>query len=84
MRLAPRNMAAMRDARRNPLAALPAVDRLRTLEPTVRSLLREILLNLRRDARTRAEHSWQTRKAPMAAYWAAVSVYAGHLARLLR
>jgi hypothetical protein len=83
MRLAPRDLAHMREARRNPLAALPAVDRLRMLEPSTRSLLREILSHLRRDARARAER-WRTRKAPMAAYWAAVSVYAGHLARLLR
>jgi hypothetical protein len=71
-------------ARRNPLVALPAVEALRRLDPSVRTVLRSLLLDLRSDARQRAEKSWRTRKAPMAAYWAAVAVYAGHLARLLR
>ena len=84
MRIAPRETVATRDARRNPMVALPSVSRLSSLDPGTRSLLRAILLDLRRDARARAEHSWQTRKPPMAAYWAAVAVYAGHLARLLR
>ncbi len=84
MRRAPRDTAAVRDARRNPMVGLPSIGRLRLLDPSIRSLLREILLDLRRDARARAEHSWRTRKPPMAAYWAAVAVYAGHLARLLQ
>lgn len=70
--------------RRNPMLALPAVGRLRTLDPATRSLIRDILLDLRRDARERADHSWHSRKPPMASYWAAVAVYACHLARLLR
>lgn len=70
--------------RRNPMLALPAVHRLATLDHTTRQLVREILLDLKADARARAEASWRKHKAPMAAYWAAVAVYAGHFARLLR
>jgi len=76
---AARETGDRRDPRRNPMAALPSVSRLRLLDPGTRSLLRAILLDLRCDARLRAEHSWQSRKPPLAAYWAAVAVYAGHL-----
>ena len=76
---------AVRDlVRRNPMTQLPAVQAIRGLDPSVRALLRALLLDLKADARGRAEKSWRTRKPPMAAYWAAVAVYAGHLARLLR
>lgn len=70
--------------RRNPLLALPAVAELQALPPDVRARLRAVLIDLRHDARARAERSWRTHKPPMASYWASVSVYAGHLARLLR
>lgn len=43
-----------------------------------------MLMDLRRDAADNAEKSWKKHKAPMAAYWKAVAVYAGHAARLLR
>jgi hypothetical protein len=43
-----------------------------------------LLLDIRQDAQVRAEKSWRSHKAPMAAYWKAVAVYAGHAARLLR
>lgn len=69
---------------RNPMLALPAVLALTQLDQDVRSTLRTILLDLARDARGRAEQSWRRHKAPMAAYWKAVAVYAGHLARVLR
>jgi hypothetical protein len=49
-----------------------------------RSILRRLLLDLRVDARARAEDCWDRRKPPMAAYWAAVAVYAGHAARALK
>ena len=42
-----------------------------------------MLIDLRRDALARAEKSWRSHKAPMAAYWKSVAVYAGHLARVL-
>ena len=69
---------------RNPMLALPGTARLVELDPHTRSMLRAVLLDLAVDARTRAEDSWRRNKAPMAAYWKAVSVYAGHLARVLR
>jgi hypothetical protein len=46
----------------------------------MRALLREVSA----DARERAELAWRKHKAPMAAYWKAVAVYAGHTARALR
>lgn len=66
------------------MLALPAVLALTQLDQDVRATLRAILLDLARDARGRAEQSWRRHKAPMAAYWKAVAVYAGHLARVLR
>ncbi len=67
----------------NPMLALPGVKRLKALPPESRDAIRAALLDLRADA-ARAEKSWRTHKAPMAAYWKAVSVYAGHLARAIR
>jgi len=49
-----------------------------------RAALRDALLDLRIDALRRAEHQWRKHKAPMAAYWKIVAVYAGHLARVLQ
>jgi hypothetical protein len=69
---------------RNPILALPGTARLLQLDPDTRALLRAMLIDLAADARMRAEESWRRHKAPMAAYWKAVSVYAGHLARVLR
>jgi hypothetical protein len=69
---------------RNPLASLPGFQALQQLDPAAKALLRRLLYDLRRDAAARAEHSWKKHKGPMAAYWRAVSVYAGHTARGLR
>lgn len=66
---------------RNPLLHLPAPQRLLALPPETRHALAELLTELAAD---RAEHSWARHKAPMVAYWKAVSVYAGHLRRILR
>lgn len=66
---------------RNPVLALPAVARLRALSPEARHALQEILLDIQRDAQVRAENSWRSHKPPVAAYWAACGVYAGHIAR---
>lgn len=71
-------------ARRNPLLALPAVAKLRELPPATRADLRALLLDLGAEAQARADHSWKRHKAPMAAYWKAVAVYARHTARALR
>lgn len=69
---------------RNPLLKLPAAERIRTLPPEAREALAALLHDLSHDARERAEKSWRQNKAPMAAYWKAVSVYAGHLRRVVR
>ena len=69
---------------RNPVLALPAAERLQTLTPATRDELRALLLDLRRDARIRAEECWRRHKGPMAVYWRDVAVYAGHIARVLR
>lgn len=69
---------------RNPILALPTAARFASLSPALRAELRALLLDLRRDAQTRAEDCWRRHKAPMAAYWKAVAVYAGHIARVLR
>ena len=69
---------------RNPVLALPAVERLRGLPPDARNALRAVLVELSADARGRAESSWKKHKGPMAVYWKAVAVYAAHIARALR
>lgn len=68
---------------RNPILGLPGIARLQALPEAVRAPLRDILAELAEDARQRAELSWRRHKAPMAAYWKAVAVYAGHLRRAL-
>lgn len=68
---------------RNPVVALPSIAALQELPSESRSALRAILSDLSLDARQRAEKCWKTHKAPMAAYWKAVAVYAGHLRRAL-
>lgn len=69
---------------RNPLLALPSSAEIARLPQEAKAALRKLLLELRADAHARAEKCWRTRKAPMAAYWRAVAVYAGHTARLCR
>lgn len=69
---------------RNPVMALPAMQRLVALPKPIRDHLREVLLDMRRDAGERAQTSWRKHKAPQAVYWKSISVYAGHFARLLR
>lgn len=68
---------------RNPILTLPSVARLRALSPDARLALQDILLDIQNDARLRAERSWRNRKPPVAAYWAACGVYAGHIARAI-
>ena len=69
---------------RNPLLGLPAIGELQELDQASREALRAVLVNLRDDCRARAEKAWRTHKAPMAAYWKAVAVYANHTARILK
>ncbi|WP_246828122.1 hypothetical protein [Rhizobium binae] len=68
----------------NPVLSLPAAQRINELEPQARALLAEILKDLSRDARERAQKSWRTNKGPMAVYWKAVGAYATHLCRAVR
>jgi hypothetical protein len=78
--------AAPRSARadvRNPLFRLPGVVALRTLDPATRAAIAGALRSIQADARERAEKCWRTHKAPMALYWKATGVYAGHLARVV-
>lgn len=69
---------------RNPVLALPSATAIGELPPEVRESLANLLLALAADASGRADACWKKRKAPMAAYWRAVSVYARHIARALR
>lgn len=69
---------------RNPMLALPSVNRLMSLPDEPREALIATLLDLKADAAARAADSWRRHKGPMALYWKAVSVYAGHLAKALR
>lgn len=71
-------------ATRNPVLRLPAAQRISALPLEAREVLRTLLLELSADARSRADYSWRRHKAPMAVYWKAVSVYARHIARLLK
>jgi len=69
---------------RNPLLALASVREMQQLPPQARAAMRALLNDLRKDAKAKAERSWKANKGPLACYWKAVSVYAGHTARLLR
>jgi len=69
---------------RNPLLKLPAAQCLAELPGESRAALRQLLTQLGREANEKAALCWRTHKAPMAAYWKAVAVYARHTARLLK
>lgn len=68
---------------RNPLLALPATQALQALPVASQAALRAVLKDIGADARARADVCWKKHKAPMAAYWKAVAVYANHTSRLL-
>lgn len=68
---------------RNPALGLPSARLLRAIPEDTRVLLAILLFDLAKDARCRARTSWGKRKAFLAAYWATVAVYAGHIARIL-
>lgn len=68
---------------RNPVLALPGFAALQSLAPEVRQQIATAMRDIQRDARGRAEKCWRTHKAPMAVYWKAVGVYAGHIARAI-
>lgn len=67
----------------NPLLQLPAGRKLMALPKEERAALEAVLRELRAQANDEAELAWRRRKAPMAAYWRAVSTYARHLAHAL-
>lgn len=67
----------------NPLLDLPAGRALLALPAEQRAPLKAVLRELREQANEEAERSWKRRKAPMAAYWRAVSTYARHTAHAL-
>lgn len=69
---------------RNPILALPAARQLDDLPTPARDALIAVLLGIKADAAERANECWRKHKAPMAAYWKAVSVYSGHIARALK
>ncbi|WP_395678728.1 hypothetical protein [Inquilinus sp.] len=69
------------DVTRNPILALPSLQRLLDLPAEDRAHLEALLRDFAYDARARAEHSWRSRKAPMAAYRHAIAVYSRHIAR---
>lgn len=69
---------------RNPMLAMPSMHRMLRMGKLERIILADLLKEVAVDARARAEKCWRTHKAPMAAYWKAVAVYAGHTARALR
>lgn len=69
---------------RNPILALPAIRSLQTMPAETRAALTALLGDLAQDAAARADHAWRRHKAPMAAYWKAVAVYARRAARAIR
>jgi len=69
---------------RNPLLALPAMKKLMLWPPEYRADLVDLLTELAVDCDRRAQASWRKSKAPMAAYWQAVKVYAKHLRSAVR
>ncbi|ALH82943.1 hypothetical protein [Sphingopyxis macrogoltabida] len=69
---------------RNPVLALPAMHRLAELSEEESGAVIAVMLDLKADAAERAQECWRRHKGPMAAYWKAVSVYAGHTAKALR
>lgn len=69
---------------RNPVLTLESVRKLQTMPLEVQGILREVLLDIRKESLANADKSWKKHKAPMAAYWKAVGVYSGHIARSLR
>ena len=59
-------------------------ERFAALPSSAREALAEALMELRVDARKRAQYAWQKNKYTVASYWAVVGVYSGHLARVLK
>lgn len=69
---------------RNPLTRLKSAARIQSLPLEAKVALRALMIELSGDALELANQSWRRKKAPMAAYWKAVSVYAKHASRLAK
>lgn len=79
-------MSATRSNRadvRNPILSLPSAQRLLALPAEQQAVIYGLLREVAADASGRADKCWRTHKAPMAAYWKAVAVYAGHIAKVI-
>ena len=69
---------------RKPVVGLPAYEKLVALPDEAKAALADVLSEIQCDAAQRADKCWKKHKAPMAAYWKAVSVYSGHIRRSIR
>jgi histone deacetylase complex regulatory component SIN3 len=72
---------------RNPILNLPAAQELAMLlreHPDLSETFQRLLLQLSVQADQQAEHSWGSRKPPLAAYWRSLAVYARHIVRAIR
>jgi len=69
---------------RNPVLALPAMAAILQLSVDQREIISQLFVELRNQAKQRANRSWNQRKAMMAAYWSITATYAGHAARAIR
>jgi hypothetical protein len=63
---------------------LPSVERIEYFPEETGEILRTLFEEMAADAAERAEKAWRIRKAALACYWKAVSVYAWHARRLYR
>lgn len=84
MRRAERPLREARAEVRNPVLGMKAFRKFATIQPAALDAFADLLLEIHTEAAERAEQSWRARKGPMAVYWRAVSVYAGHIRRAIR
>jgi hypothetical protein len=68
---------------RNPLLALPEVQAFAQLPPDAQRALRAALVAFSKSCRVKGNEAWASHKPPMAAYWKAWAVNAGHAARAI-
>ncbi|HEY1630841.1 MAG TPA: hypothetical protein VGF56_05965 [Rhizomicrobium sp.] len=66
------------------MLALDSAKRITGLPPEAKAAFRAVLMDLRKEAADKAQTYWKHNKAITAAYWKAVSIWAGHFARLAR
>jgi hypothetical protein len=69
---------------RNPLLALESAKDMQNLPKEAKQALRALLMDIRKEAQAKAEKCWRQHKGPMALYWKCLSVYSGHMSRMLR